>query len=217
MTPPHAIQQALEVLALAREIATYARNRGATNSLIDRRSTSTHLGAVLADSILQAGLNYRTVVHARVTRIVDLFPHAKTLGGVVSIVNSGMISDFLMWKHPEKIDRFVKLVLLLEQAGVHETAQLRVWIQDDSSRKELLLIPGIGPKTVDYLACLVGVDCIPIDRHLRSFAADAGIEVKDYDRLKLVFSYAADLLGLPRRSFDQWVWQNSIASNSARA
>jgi endonuclease III len=35
-----------------------------------------------------------------------------------------------------------------------------------SARQILLGLQGIGPKTCDYLGCLVGIDCIAIDRHI---------------------------------------------------
>ena len=65
---------------------------------------------------------------------------------------------------------------------------------------------GIGPKTVDYLACLVGADCIAVDRHIRGFAEAAGLENNGYEYLRQVFSFAADLLDVSRREFDARIW-----------
>lgn len=203
------IHHTVEALVLARQIASYARSRGFDEVADHCRPASNHLGAALADSILQAGLNYDTVVRARVERIVKLFPQAACMSGIVAIIRQGATSDFLMWKHPTKIGRFIDLALLLQENGVTEAAELRHWLQKKSSRGKLLGISGVGPKTVDYLACLVGVDCIPIDRHVRMFAQDAGVRVENYDSLKLAFSYAADLLEISRRNFDRWIWQTA--------
>jgi hypothetical protein len=206
-----AFQQTLGALAQARQLASYAQDRGVSNVIRHHRPASTHLGAALADCILQAGLNYHTVVRSRVERIVEQFPDAESMTGIIAVIQQGATSNFLMWRHPEKIQRFIKLALVLHNNDVGETDRLRDWIQARRSRDKLLRITGIGPKTVDYLACLVGVDCIPIDRHLRVFAEDAGIAVRDYEDLKLVFSYAADLLEMPRRTFDRWIWEYGSA------
>jgi endonuclease III len=68
-------------------------------------------------------------------------------------------------------------------------------------------VRGVGPKTVDYMACLVGVDCIAVDRHIRGFAELAGLEDDSYDYLREVFGFAADLLSISRREFDASIWR----------
>ncbi|MEJ0023255.1 MAG: hypothetical protein WDN76_07345 [Alphaproteobacteria bacterium] len=47
----------------------------------------------------------------------------------------------------------------------------------------MLAINGVGPKTYDYLACLVGVDCIAVDRHIKAFASAAGVSANSYETL----------------------------------
>ena len=196
----------LDTLAFARQIANYAQSLGVSDMAGGYRVASNHLGAVLADCVLQAGLNYRTVVRARIERIIDLFPEAATLAGTTEVLERGAVSDFLMWNHSEKIERFIRLVRVLESHEIEDTHKLQVWLQRHDCRDRLLKVAGIGPKTVDYLSCLVGIDCIAVDRHVKVFVRDAGVEVKDYDGLKLVVSYAADLLGVSRRDFNSWIW-----------
>ncbi|TOO24339.1 hypothetical protein CGH40_22920, partial [Vibrio parahaemolyticus] len=79
---------------------------------------------------------------------------------------------------------------------------------------ELQTLNGIGPKTVDYMKCLVGIDSVAVDRHIKSFAKAAGIERFDYDFLRDVFCSAADLLSISRRSFDSWVWRTLAVQES---
>lgn len=197
----------LETLASARLVANYAQSLGIGTMGPGYRAALSHLGAVLADCVLQAGVNYRTVVRARVDRIVEFFPETATLPGTTALIERGAVSDFLMWKHSVKIDRFIQLVKLLETHQIEDTNKLQLWLAAENCRHRLLSITGIGPKTVDYLCCLVGIDCIAVDRHVRVFARAAGVEVNDYDELKLIVSYAADLLGVSRRSFDSWIWR----------
>ena len=206
--PPAVI---LEQLAFARRIADHADRLGVRHSPVALRVAPDHLGAVLADAILQAGLNYRTVVRMRVERIRARFPEAATLSGVITFIEREGASDFLLWDHPVKLTRFVALARFLATQGVETTVDLKHWLRRDSARKCLLGVHGIGPKTCDYLCCLVGIDCIAIDRHVRTFASEAGVTINDYEHLKSVVSYSADLLGMPRRDFDAWIWRTVSA------
>ena len=206
MTYTHDVDFTLNALLWARRVANFAESCGYQVGSSPPRPVSAHLGAVLADSILQAGVNYRTVVRPRVERIIQLFPEAATLTGTTAVVSNGLVADFLLWQHSEKIGRFLRLHQSFAWHGIEDTGVLRAWLQLKCNRDLLLQISGIGPKTVDYLCCLVGVDCIAVDRHVRAFATRAGVDAKEYDTLRLTFSFAADLLGASRRDFDSWIW-----------
>jgi hypothetical protein len=165
------------------------------------------MGAALADSVLQAGVSYRTVVSTRIKRIHLYFPEAATLSGLCSVIERRGAADFLSWKHPTKVNRFMSLTQLLTTESVETTFDLRHWLSRESARSLLLHLHGFGPKTFDYLCGLVGLDCIAVDRHIKTFASEAGVAVTDYDGLRTIISYAADLLDMRRRDFDAWVWQ----------
>jgi endonuclease III len=171
------------------------------------------LGAVLADAILQAGVSYRNVVRKRIERIHSRFPEAATLAGLMVVIEQNGVAEFLLWSHPDKMSRFMALTKLLVEHNINTTVDLRLWLKGSHSREHLLSLHGIGPKTCDYLSCLVGIDCIAIDRHVRRFVNGAGVAVSDYKKLKSVVSYAADLLGITRRDFDAWIWRTSSEEN----
>jgi hypothetical protein len=198
----------LELLKAARRVADFASTQGVPPSHQVRRYTYEHAGAVLADSILQAGLNYKSVVQPRVNRILLEFPEADTIGALICIVKKGQASHLLDWKDPIKSERFERLVLFLHRSRLDTTIDIRAALSSDKFRIGLLGLNGIGPKTIDYMACLVGIESIAVDRHIRSFAARAGIHEVDYGFLKGVFCFAADLLSVSRREFDAWVWSN---------
>jgi len=198
---------ALEQLSFARRIADHADHLGVRHWPIGSRVTSDHLGAVLADAILQAGLSYRKVVRMRVERIQARFPETAALSGLLALIEREGAHDLLLWTHPTKVSRFVSLAQYLATQGTETTVELNRWLRVGTAREHLLALHGIGPKTYDYLCCLVGIDCIAVDRHIKTFASEAGVSVNDYEQLKSVVSYAADLLGMARRDFDAWVWQ----------
>lgn len=190
----------------ARQVADFASNEGVPSASGARRPDYGHAGAVLADSILQAGLNYRAVVLPRVERILRSFPDIHTISTLLPLVERGRSSDFLDWQHPVKISRFDQLVRFMHREGLDTTADIREALESARFISDLQSLSGVGPKTVDYMCCLVGIESIAVDRHIKTFAAKAGLRESDYDFLKLSFCFAADLLSISRREFDAWVW-----------
>jgi hypothetical protein len=198
--------ETIALLSNARKVANHACDLGVLDSRPTRRPNSHHIGAVLADGVLQAGLNYRSVVLPRVLAITERYPEAQVLDGVHEVISTGRLSDFLQWSHPTKLARFTAVVSFIDSYRVQEVSQLRDIFLHHSFKEGLLDIHGIGPKTADYFACLVGIDGVAVDRHLRTFARDSGVDVDDYCVLARVFSCAADLLALPRRDLDAGIW-----------
>jgi hypothetical protein len=202
---------AVEVLLVARRIADHAKDEGALFEEKSPRVTCEHLGAVLADSVLQAGLNYTTVVRPRVLSILQDHPDRYTISSLASLIQEGETGAFLNWRHHEKLSRFEALVIFLQKWGVEDVRDLRLGLASDEFCDAIQTINGIGPKTVDYMACLVGIDSIAVDRHVRTFAKTVGVENDDYYFLRQSFCCAADLLSLPRREFDAWLWRRATA------
>ncbi len=202
-------EEALATLSLARRIANYASTLGVIGMPPMPRPHAYHLGAVMADSILQAGVNYRTVVYPRVAAILESYPETRYFDGVQKVISSGRLTEFLRWKHSTKLSRFYSLARFFGNQRIHDIDDLRVQMLCSNFREELLKLRGVGPKTIDYMSCLVGIDNIAVDRHIRSFARESGVEINDYENLRTIFSYAADLLKIPRRDFDSWIWKRS--------
>lgn len=202
---------ALQTLIAARRIANLAGAEGAS-AVGSRRPTTSHMGAVLADAVLQAGVSYSSVVLPRVSRILREFQDLDRVSALREVVSQQRTGAFLNWDHGEKIRRFNSLVTFLHVKHVETAEQLRERLLSEGFGAELQTLRGVGPKTVDYLACLVGVDSIAVDRHVRAFARMAGVEETDYGFLRNVFCYAADLLSLSRRDFDAWIWRNQSSA-----
>lgn len=205
MTQPALV---LESLGRARAIANHAERLGVNDAATNQRQSYSHLGAVIADAALQAGLNYRTVVFPRIKRIQALFPTAATLSGLNSTLDQVGPEAFLDWRHSTKVERFTGIIGVLRIDDIQNIADLRAWLVRSDTRNTLLKIHGVGPKTFDYICCLAGLDYIPIDRHIKSFASEAGVNIDGYLDLQTAVSFAADLLGLARRDFDAWIWQS---------
>lgn len=201
-------------LCAARCIADHAVGQGILRTNVPIRPVYDHMGAVLADSVLQAGLNYSTIVRPRVQAILEIFPAAKTVSALTQVIAMHGSGKFLQWRHHEKVSRFDDLVEFLVCSNIENTSDLNEALLNDSFRSDIREVRGIGPKTVDYMACLVGVDCIAVDRHIRGFAELAGLKDVSYEYLRDAFSFAADLLSISRREFDASIWQFQAMSNS---
>lgn len=220
MSFPKSESDVLSALSSARLVVQLAQEKGLVSHNSSYREPLYHVGAILADAVLQAGLNYRTVVKVRINRIVKEFPEAATLSGTFNAIAAIGVAEFLRWHHHAKMSRFVRLAELLRNENIDDFHQLRTWLQNPGCREKLRAIHGVGPKTVDYLSGLVGLDFIAVDRHIRAFASDAGVTAADYDSLQTVVSYAADLLGVSRRHFDASIWtyvSNQKAGPQGRA
>lgn len=200
-----------EAIMSAQRVAGYAVSLGIMEMPRSSRYRYEHIGALIADAILQSGLNYRTVVYPRVQRILKEFPEINTLTGVIDIIGSGNLNDFLTWSHPTKLQRFCRVTRYFSQCHIETTKLLRDRITDIDFQTGLLGIHGIGPKTVDYISCISGIETIAVDRHILKFADEAGVRVYDYESVREIFSFAADLLDISRRSFDSWIW-NTVST-----
>lgn len=204
----------VQMLVAARRVADYAKELGADAEKQEIRPAYDHMGALVADSVLQAGLNYKSVVLPRIKAILNLYPDLNQTSSVFELVSLGQTSVFLNWKHPEKVGRFDDLVTFLFDNSVERISDLKEALSDALFVTAMRAVRGVGPKTVDYMGCLVGADSIAVDRHVRTFAKRVGVLEDDYDFLKSVFCCAADLLSLPRREFDAWVWKRESATST---
>jgi hypothetical protein len=196
----------MNLIPLARQLADHIANLPDFQISQKGVNTTESMGGIIADAILQAGLNYRTVVFPRVERIVSDYPEAATTSGFIELADKVGYNTVLGWNHPEKPRRAHSLAQLLAQEHIDTKDQLREWLQDDNNCSKLTKIPGIGPKTVDYLKNLAGLSEIAVDRHIRKCALDAGIAITDYHVVRRVFQFAADLLNVQRNELDHSIW-----------
>ncbi len=174
-----------------------------------------HMGAVLVDTVLQAGINYRTVVLPRVRDVFRRFPAAITTPAFYDVLILHGAEEVLQWRHPTKPIRLWELTTFLLENCIYTTNALRAWLTVDTSADKLRLLPGIGPKTVDYLKKLSGSDSVAVDRHIRAFVLRAGVPFLGYDETRRVVEAAADLLCIPRAALDQAIWRYESSGRQA--
>jgi hypothetical protein len=176
-----------------------------------------HIGATVADAVLQAQRDYDTFVTPRTKRIMTKWPAEKTVTLVLDLLRSVTATQFLNCKDSEsskswlghRVERFSAILHLLKQEGIESETDLRAWLLNDSNLPKLHAIKGVGPKTVDYLKILVGLQGTAIDGRLRKFIGMAGIATSpnDYDTLRDMVNRAADLLSVERSVLDHSIWR----------
>ena len=180
------------------------------------RTIYQHMGATVCDTILQAGLNYKTVVAPRINQLLRRWPSARTSTAFLFNLRRYDLYSVLSWKDDEKPRRIVEFTEFLVDEDLETESEISDWIALDSSEDLLGRLRGFGPKTIDYLKMMVGVSTIPVDRHVRSFLGRAGVEPKSYAETQAIFSGAADLLSLNKSSLDYAVWRIESGERNRR-
>lgn len=144
----------------ARQLAAYIAS---LDGFIVRPRTGAnydHMGAIICDSILQAGLNYATVVAPRVRSLMRRWPKALRTSVFASMSKRFGLGDVLNWRDPEKPRRIVELTSFLIRNTVETESELRDWLIVNGNAERLSTVRGVGPKTIDYIKSLVGVQTV---------------------------------------------------------
>lgn len=167
-----------------------------------------HMGAVICDAGLQAGINYTTVVLPRLRRLIELWPTASTTSAFVSYLATKDLSAVLQWRGQKKLAVISALADALQAANLETTTDLGAAYVDDQAAaalaSSLRMVNGVGRKTIDYLAILVGSDQhVAVDQHLRAFARQAGITNLSYEELRGLYVAAARRRGWTPGALDR--------------
>lgn len=165
-----------------------------------------HIGALYTNVVLQAGLNYRTVVQPRVLRILTNYPDATTVNAFLKVIERDGMENVLNWKHVDKIDRMYNLLAFSTKMSINTCDDMAVFLRDESNQQKFLTIRGMGNKTLDYTLKLLSFDTIAVDRHIYSFIEQAGLSIVDYKTTKRVVEFAADILEVSRSAMDYSIW-----------
>lgn len=166
-----------------------------------------HIGATVADAILQANNKYSTHVKPRVNRILAQYPEARTTSSVLHLLKVVPATEFLDWRGEDRAERLSQVLELFAAEGIEVEADLRAWLAKEANLQKLRSIKGVGPKTIDYFKILVGVSTCAIDRHLLNFLGLAGLAPCGYLDAQTIINGAADILSIDQAYFDHSIWQ----------
>lgn len=175
------------------------------NFSIQKRSQYSHMGAIIVDTMLQAGANWDGVKERRDK--VERYEEAKTTSGFLSLLNQQKsIKDFLNWGG-RKPGWVLGLVQFLNDEKVETQYDLQQWVQIPRNLEKLLELPGVREKTRDYLIKLAGMQSIAIDRHWYKALRCAGIVYIDYNDAHRIVELAAEIWQKDKSDLDTSVWR----------
>jgi len=194
-------------LSDAQQLVKYVRSLSefVTYKTID--GNYNHIGATVADAVLQANMRYATHVKPRINRILAIYPESRTTTAVRSLLEEIGAIEYLSWRGVDRAERFSRVLALFAAEGIETDEDLKRWLSNDTNLPKLRAIKGIGPKTVDYFKIFVGESTSAIDRHLLNFLGMAGLMPCGYSEAQAVINAAADLLKVDRAYFDHSIWQ----------
>ena len=170
-----------------------------------------HIGAKLADAVLQSGVGYEVFVRPRVDRIATGCPTGQTISGFLALLHSEGPTKVLNLKSGRKLRTIVELAQFFLDRGIETTTDLRSWLQAAGNPSLLMTVYGVGPKTVSFLKLLVGLDAIAVDRQVLRFVQEAGVDLKAPDLVEVILTKAGKQLGLSGAQVDQLVWRSMAA------
>lgn len=166
-----------------------------------------HMGATLVDGVLQAGLNYKTVVKPRVDFVLSTYPDHKTTSSFLDLCKEEGIKKIISWKDDRKPDLIMTLLLLLQNERIETCQEFSSWLNDNQNINKLRSIKGVGPKTIDYFKILLGQESVAVDIHLKQFIQLANIELIGYEEIKTLITKAANILGVKVSVLDHSIWK----------
>lgn len=173
---------------------------------ITQRTPYFHMGATLTDAVLQSGLNYRNVVYPRVLKLMTNYSDYKTTCDFLILMQTVPICELISCKNSNKIELIENLSWFFYNKKIENEEQLAIWLNKENNIGELLDIKGVGPKTVDYLKMLSGLQSIAIDRHLFEFLRVAGIIIDSYEEAHEFYKRAAKKLCMNECELDRNIW-----------
>jgi 3-methyladenine DNA glycosylase/8-oxoguanine DNA glycosylase len=173
---------------------------------ITQRTPYYNMAATLTDSVLQAGMNYKSVVYPRVYNILNRYSNYKTTCDFIILFQTIPIEEIIQWKNKRKQDTICDLAWYLYNSNVNTEDDLAEWIMNDRNADSLLEISGVGRKTVDYMKLLSGQQAIPIDRHMFQFLEIAGVLTSDYKEASMILRKTASVLKIGESVLDKTIW-----------
>lgn len=176
-----------------------------TISYVERKPYN-NMAATLSDAILQAGMNYKTVVMPRISDILYRYSNFTSTCDFIILFQTVPIEQIIKWKNKKKQNTLCNLAWLLYNEGVNSEEDFRQWGRVSENEEKLLALDGIGYKTVDYLKLLSGLETIPVDRHLFKFLKDSEIPITTYYDASYIFKSAAKELNIEERLLDKIIW-----------
>lgn len=193
----------------ARKLKEYIENLKGFEIVTELDGNYNNMGATIIDGILQAGMNYKTVVKPRVIEYLNKYPAVITTSDFASLTKKIPISELIKWKKDSaKTKRISGLISFFLSKNIETQKDLNKWLLSKDNISEFRKQDGIGDKTADYFKILSGHNNVSaIDRHLFNFLERAGIINTNYSETQAIISATAKLLNIDESYLDHSIWK----------
>ena len=102
----------------ANKLAEFIRGLSDFSIVTEIDGNYQHLGATIADAVLQANMRYETHVRPRIKQIRRMFPAAATMSGLKKTLTERTTSGFLDWRGMDRVTRFDDIVSLFSSENI---------------------------------------------------------------------------------------------------
>lgn len=174
-----------------------------------------HMGGLIVDSALQRQNRYAATVAPRVSELIAAWPDADTTTGFRRRLDTGGLDGLgkvIRWPKPRRLEQIRSTAELFHQKDIDTVPMLSKKLAEgcvdrDQLRRDLDRIKYIGPKTLDYIDILAGLnDSVAIDSRIEKAATRAGIGNLRYSHLEAVLRHAAGLRDWRVGDLDAVLW-----------
>ena len=199
----------MKLKAEAKKLVNYINSLGL--EIPRRKPPHKHVGAIIADAVLQIGHEYNKQVKNRIAHLRKRYPKAATISGLVQSLKTTGAQELLNgWKGEKEHKRLYDHANFFNGLGINTFRELRIWLKDEKNRDSLITKGlGIRDRTADYYRVLVGLpDAVKVDSHVEKILTDAGIDAAmyKYEELRTIVQLAAKQLGKRPIDLDSAIW-----------
>lgn len=159
---------------------------------------------LIADSVLQQGMNYTYFVLPRLKHIKTTYSNINLVSKIP--INNEYIEKILQVKNKRKTHMFREIIAIFHKEKIDTYTDIVKWLNNKNNHEKLLNIHGFGDKTLDYMLNLFGYQTIPIDRHVYSFLKICDINTNDYKVASNVVNHVAENNEFCKITFDKEIW-----------
>ncbi len=171
-----------------------------------------HMGATLADAVLQAAIGSEVVPPPRSRRLWQAHPAARTTSAFAVLLESSDPAALLGWSDEEQLKTLRGLTQLLEYEGVETEQDLLAWLDQPGAKARLTAIRGVGDRTFHYLRLLAGADdALTVDRWLWRILDKAGVRSYGVNDALGLYRDAAGHLGVSVATLEYSLWRHAVA------
>jgi hypothetical protein len=96
-----------------------------------------HIGATIADAILQANRDYEKIVRPRVRAILVDFSECRTTANLNKLLETVTVNTFLDYNGTQRKQRFVDVLALFTREAIETTDDLKRWLSEERSLVKL--------------------------------------------------------------------------------